>query len=113
MGANCEARNGDGDLRSPRRTVKVRPTSVSGKVRPSLTGAGTLVNRSFRLTEPMVRDNGGLRVATWEEALDRAARGFSDVVKMSGPTAFGMFSCSKTTNEFNYIAQKFARVVVG
>ena len=68
---------------------------------------------AFRLTEPMVRDGGNLRVATWDEALDRAARGFSDAIKASGPKAFGMFSCSKTTNEFNYIAQKFARVVAG
>jgi predicted molibdopterin-dependent oxidoreductase YjgC len=61
----------------------------------------------------MVRDGDDLRVATWDEALDRAARGFSDVLKASGPKAFGMFSCSKTTNEFNFLAQKFARVVAG
>ena len=32
-------------------------------------------NGLTRLTEPMVRDNGGLRTATWDEALDRAAAG--------------------------------------
>ena len=52
-------------------------------------------------------------MATWDEALDRAASGFEDVLKASGPKAFGMFSCSKTTNEFNFLAQKFARAVVG
>ena len=30
-----------------------------------------------------------------------------------GPNAFGMFSCSKTTNEMNFIAQKFTRAVMG
>lgn len=61
----------------------------------------------------MVRDNGELREASWEEALQRAAAGIGSVVDQSGPDAFGMFSCSKATNEMNYMAQKFARVVVG
>jgi len=65
-----------------------------------------------RLTEPMVRDNGRLRPATWDEALDRAAAGFARA-RAQGPKAFGMFSCSKTTNEMNFIAQKFTRVVMG
>ena len=65
-----------------------------------------------RLTEPMVRDNGRLRPATWDEALDRAAAGFARA-RAQGPKAFGMFSCSKTTNELNYTAQKFVRSVMG
>lgn len=68
-----------------------------------------------RLTEPLVRDRRGapLRPATWEEALDRAAAGFSGVVAERGPKAFGLFSCSKATNEMNYVAGKFARSVIG
>ena len=66
-----------------------------------------------RLTRPMVRDNGALRPATWEEALDRAAAGFKQVVDTYGGQSFGMFSCSKTTNEMNFMAQKFARSVMG
>ena len=61
----------------------------------------------------MVRDEGVLRAATWEEALGRAANGFRSVVDTHGPEAFGMFSCSKTTNEVNYAAQRFARRVIG
>ena len=68
---------------------------------------------SQRLTTPMVREDGVLREATWEEALERAASGFSSVVDTHGPSAFGMFSCSKTTNEVNYAAQRFARRVIG
>jgi predicted molibdopterin-dependent oxidoreductase YjgC len=64
-----------------------------------------------RLTEPLVREGGGLRPATWEEALTRAASGFA-AARKRGPQAFGMFSCSKTTNEMNFIAQKFTRVVM-
>lgn len=68
---------------------------------------------SKRLTTPLVRDGGALREATWEEAVRAAALGFQSVVEASGPSAFGMFSCSKTTNEVNYAAQRFARRVVG
>ena len=65
----------------------------------------------IRLTEPLVREGGRLRPATWNEALDRAAAGF-DAARRRGPNGFGMFSCSKTTNEMNFIAQKFTRVVM-
>ena len=66
-----------------------------------------------RLTEPLVRENGELRPATWDEALDRAAAGFRKAVDAKGPDTFGMFSCSKATNEMNFVAQKFARVAIG
>ncbi len=68
---------------------------------------------SDRLEHPLVREHGELRPATWAEALDRAAAGFRAVVDAQGPEAFGMFSCSKATNEMNYMAQKFARVAIG
>ncbi len=64
-----------------------------------------------RLTEPLVREGGSLRPASWEEALTMAAAGF-EVARRNGPQAFGMFSCSKTTNEMNFMAQKFTRAVM-
>ena len=66
-----------------------------------------------RLTEPLIKDHGRLRPATWEEALDRAARGIQASVGAHGPSTFGLFSCSKATNEVNYAAQKFIRTAVG
>jgi formate dehydrogenase major subunit len=66
-----------------------------------------------RLTEPMVREGGRLRPASWDEALDRAAAGFGRVRDEQGGEAIGLFSCSKATNEVNYLAQKFARAVLG
>ena len=66
-----------------------------------------------RLTVPMLKENGKLREATWEEALNKVAEGFKSVIDLHGSEAFGMFSCSKTTNEVNYAAQKFARKVLG
>ena len=65
------------------------------------------------MTQPLVRERGVLREATWDEALDRAVAGFRRAVETKGPNAVGMFSCSKATNEMNYLAQKFARTVVG
>ncbi len=73
----------------------------------------TSAGRYVRLREPLVRDGGVLRAAGWDEALDRATAGLRAAVERHGPSAFGMFSCSKTTNELNYAAQKFARVVLG
>jgi predicted molibdopterin-dependent oxidoreductase YjgC len=66
----------------------------------------------MRLTEPMVRENGSLRTASWEEALNRAVEGF-DAARARGPQSFGVFSCSKASNEMNFLAQKFARQVIG
>jgi formate dehydrogenase major subunit len=66
-----------------------------------------------RLTQPLVRDGGVLRPATWDEALDRAAGGFRRASAAGGGTSIGFFSCSKSTNEMNFIAQKLARAVMG
>ncbi len=67
-----------------------------------------------RLTTPLVRGSDGeLHPATWDEALDRVASGLRHTLDTVGPNGFGMFSCSKSTNEMNYTAQKFARVVMG
>ena len=55
--------------------------------------------RLTRLTQPLVRDQGELRAASWEEALDEGSM-------------TGLFSCSKTTNELNFATQKFSRVAL-
>ena len=72
-----------------------------------------MAGKYTRLTQPLVREQGVLRPAGWDEALDRAAAGFRSAVDAHVPTAFGLFSCSKATNEVNYLAQKFARQVIG
>lgn len=64
-----------------------------------------------RITQPLVRDNGTLRPATWDEALERAAWGFRRTLDALGGGSIGVFSCSKSTNEMNFIAQKLARTV--
>ncbi len=56
----------------------------------------------------MVRVDGQLRETDWETAIAAAAEGF----RRNLPNATGMFSCSKATNEMNFVAQKFARTVL-
>ena len=67
-----------------------------------------------RLTEPLVRDTSGtLRPASWDAALDRAAEGFQRIKEKHGGDALGIFSCSKASNEMNFLASKLARVAFG
>lgn len=66
-----------------------------------------------RLTTPLVRNGSGLREASWDEALDRAAAGLAAARDGQGGDSIGVFSCSKSTNEVNFAAQKFARTVLG
>jgi formate dehydrogenase major subunit len=66
-----------------------------------------------RLTTPLVRRDGELRPASWDEALDCAAEGLEHARAAADPRrSFGIFSCSKSTNEMNFLAQKFARQVM-
>jgi predicted molibdopterin-dependent oxidoreductase YjgC len=70
----------------------------------------------FRLTQPLIREkarNSAFRPATWDEALERTAAGLKTAIDKGASRSFGMFSCSKATNEMNFVAQKFARVVMG
>ena len=75
-------------------------------------GEGVIRLRHTRLSTPLVRERGQLRPATWDEALERAASGFA-AARAKDPDSFGLFSCSKATNEMNYAAQKFTRQVMG
>lgn len=66
-----------------------------------------------RITQPLVRENGALRQASWDEALDVAAAGFRRNLDTRGRNSLGIFSCSKATNEVNFMAGKLARVAFG
>ena len=71
------------------------------------------LNRALpRLDTPLVRDGGVLRQASWDDALDRVAAGLGAATQQHGAGGVGMFSCSKSTNEMNYAAQKFMRTVL-
>ena len=64
-----------------------------------------------RLTQPLVRQDGVLQPASWDVALERATEGFDRNKQVHGGRSIGVFSCSKSTNEMNFVAQKLARSV--
>jgi formate dehydrogenase major subunit len=71
------------------------------------------VSLKNRLTQPLIRENGAHKPASWDEAMARVTEAFRRSRDRHDPRDFGMFSCSKTTNELNYTAQKFVRAVMG
>ncbi len=72
-------------------------------------GIADFVHHSDRLTSPLIRRNGRLEEASWDDALDLVAR------KLSSYTAdeLCLIASAKCTNEENYVFQKFARVALG
>ncbi len=66
-----------------------------------------------RLTQPLVRSNGKLQATTWDAALSLVAGRFAELKARYGADTFGCYSCSKSTNELNFLAQKFTRAVIG
>lgn len=74
--------------------------------------AHEFVHAPDRATTPMVRKEGKLVPVSWEEALATVAEGFKKALASGGPAAVGVLGSARATNEDNYIAQKFARVVL-
>ncbi len=66
-----------------------------------------------RLRTPLVRKDGELVPASWDEALDLVASKMTEIKDEYGPYAFGTFSSSRSNNELNYLAGKFVRQVLG
>ena len=70
-------------------------------------------NHPDRLTTPLVRKQGELQPATWDEALDVIAERLNTIKAQHGAQAIAGISSSRCTNEENYLMQKFMRVVIG
>jgi formate dehydrogenase alpha subunit len=68
-----------------------------------------------RLKSPLIRDSidQPFREASWDNAINLVARKLMEIKQKYGPNAFGCLSSSRGTNEENYLAQKFARAVIG
>jgi predicted molibdopterin-dependent oxidoreductase YjgC len=71
------------------------------------------IHSNDRLKTPLIKENGRLREASWDEALDLVARKLGGIKAEHGPDSIGMLTSARITNEENYIAQKFARAVLG
>lgn len=112
-GAGCELRVGvrDGQI------VGVRPDVASPVSKGHLCSKGRYAwsfgSASDRITQPLIRDNGQWRYASWSEALDRAAADLGRLRDAYGPDSIGVLGSSRATNEENYLIQKLARRAVG
>jgi formate dehydrogenase alpha subunit len=85
-------------------TVNQGQACVKGKF-----GIVEYVHHPERLTSPLIRKNGNFVETTWDEALDLIAERMGNY----NPNEVAVISSAKCTNEENYVAQKFARVVLG
>ncbi|MDW4907360.1 molybdopterin oxidoreductase family protein [Streptomyces sp. ADMS] len=108
-GMNLTPAAGGGVTVSERVDFPVNRGALCGKGRT----APALLSPSLRLTEPLVRRDGVLVPASWEEALDRVAEGLTRTRTEHGPDACGVFGGGGLTNEKAYALGKFARVVLG
>lgn len=71
------------------------------------------VGSGDRLTEPLIKRNGIFEPASWEEALTLVSSKFNEIKAENGPDALAGFSCSRATNEDNYVFQKMVRAAFG
>ena len=71
------------------------------------------VKHEDRLMQPLVKKGGRLVPATWEEAFELVGKKFKEIRDRDGGKAIGVIGSTRTTNEENYLLQKFARVVLG
>ncbi|CUR55475.1 putative assimilatory nitrate reductase (catalytic subunit) [metagenome] len=88
------------------------PVNQGGLCRKGWTATGLLGHRE-RLTTPLVRRDGELAPATWDEALDHVAERLGALRAEHGPDAIGVFGGGGLTNEKAYSLGKFARVTLG
>ena len=65
-----------------------------------------------RVTSPMIRVDGEWKEVSWTEAYQFIADGFNKIIAEKGTQAIGVLGSSRATNEENYVAQKFTRVVL-
>jgi formate dehydrogenase major subunit len=111
-GVGCELEAGTRDGR----LVAARPVLDAPVSKGHLCTKGRygfdFVHAPDRILQPQVRAGGRLRPATWEAALDLCANGFERILREHGPGAVGVLGSSRATNEENYLAQKFARLVL-
>jgi formate dehydrogenase major subunit len=75
--------------------------------------AFNFVHAADRITEPMIRNNDGWLHVTWNEAISFTAKRLQQILEEHGPNSIGILGSARGTNEEAYLAQKFARVVIG
>jgi NADH-quinone oxidoreductase chain G len=94
---------------TPRENMEVNDTWICDRGRL----ASDFVHRGDRLEAPLIRRNGELQPASWDEALNLIAQRFHTIIQEYGPQAVAGLGSARVTNEANYLFQRFMRTVVG
>ena len=112
-GVGCEMNVGTRD----NRIVQVKPVPDAPVNKGHLCVKGRyafdFTHAADRVTEPMIREGGLWRKASWTEAIDYVAHNFRRILNGTGADSLAVLGSARGTNEENYLAQKFARVVLG
>ena len=93
---------------NPDNAVNGRALCIRGRF-----GTRDFIHSDKRLTTPLIRRNGKLVPASWDEALDLVAERLTEITKQYGPNSFAAISTTRFTNEEIYLFQKFVRAVIG
>jgi formate dehydrogenase major subunit len=112
-GTGCEM---EVDTRADR-IVTVRPAHAAPVNKGHLCVKGRysfeFVYANDRITTPLIREKGQWKQATWEEAIAFTAERLQHISDQYGADSVGVLGSARATNEENYLAQKFARLVLG
>lgn len=112
-GVGCEMQVG---VRAGR-IVGVRPEQQAPVSKGHLCSKGRYAwnfgEAADRVTQPLIRTEGGWQAADWSHALDRAACEIKRIRDAYGADAIGVLGSARATNEENYLTQKLARIAIG
>ena len=112
-GTGCELHAGFRDGR----IVSVRPVLDAPVSKGHLCAKGRygweFAQAPDRITRPMIRQGESWREVSWDDAIAFVADRLRSIIDQHGPDAVGVLGSARATNEENYVAQKFARVVLG
>ena len=111
VGCNLYLQVEDGEVKGLRPSQE-HPVN-RGRLCPKGATAWQIVHHPDRLTRPLIKRNGRFQEASWEEAYDLIAARFTELKEKYGGSSLGVISSTRGTNEENYLAQKFARAVLG
>jgi len=111
VGCNITLGVKNNDLRriTPRENMEVNDAWICDRGR----FAYGFVEHPERLTKPLIRRDGELQAASWEEALDLVASRLGEIIETHGSGAIAGLGSTRVTNEANYLFQRFMRTVVG
>ena len=111
VGCNLEVAVSGGTIKSIQAPVEAAAngghTCLKGRY------AFSFYNHADRIRTPLIKRNGVLEPASWEEAYDFIATKLNAIKQEFGPDHIAGVSSARCTNEENYLMQKFIRAVIG